>query len=174
MIGSVSFYPVSPVAPAREGPAATPQGTAPPPAWATISRPGEVLSKLQDLAASDPARLQAALTHVSQDLQAGAQGTTGSKAEALSDLAGRFAKAATAGDLSALGTSSVHRHHRAQPSSADVPGADAEPTGSPSAAGGASSASESAAQAMLPDVLEQMDVAMGMNPPPFGPWFTPD
>jgi hypothetical protein len=167
-ISSVSFYPLSAVAPALQAPVASTSGTtqSSAPGWATISRSGEVLSKLQALGESDPSKLQAALTHVSQDLQTSAQSATGSKADALGDLANRFAQAASSGDLSALGASAHHRHH-ASAASPSVSAASAVASGATG-----SSATDSGAQSILPNVLEQMDEAMGMNPPPLGPWFT--
>jgi hypothetical protein len=169
MIGSVSYQSMAPVAAALQAPAATTQRSAQPsaPAWATISRSGEVLSKLQELGASDPAKLQGALAHVSQDLQASARNATGAKADALNDLASRFAQAASSGDLSALG---AHRHRHAQASPALDAASGGAVAGPPGAS--SSSASDSAAQGLLANVLNQMDEAMGMNPPPFGPWFT--
>lgn len=136
MIGSVSFHPVSPVAPAHEAPVATTQGSTlqSSPDEATISSSGSALSKLQALAESDPAKLQSALTHVARDLHAGAQQATGARADALTELGHRFTMAAISGDVSPLG---------------------AAPD-----------------QGLLGNVLAQMDKAMGMNPPPFGPWFT--
>lgn len=159
MIGSVSFTSVSPVAPAREvratGPGSTPAAG---PSWATISQSGALLSRLQQLAESDPSKLQAALGRVSQDLRSGAQHASGTQAEILQDLADRFERAASGGDLSSLvlSAASHHKPYALAPDAGGLPSAPTDPT----------------AQATLDSVLAQVDPALGMNPPPLGPWFT--
>lgn len=175
MIGSVSLSPVNPVAPAREVQAATAVGSAetPSPSWATISRSGELLSKFQQLAESDPAKLQASLGRVSQDLRASAQAATGPQADTLHDLADRFAHAATAGDVSALNLTTSHHRHHAQTDGASAPlTAPAAASASATSPLGNASNADPAAQATMDAVLAQVDRALGMNPPPFGPWFT--
>jgi len=103
----------------------------PPP---TISQGASLLSQLQDLEKSDPAKFKAVMSQVSGELRAEAQQSGGSKAALLNELADRFAAAAQAGDVSALSAS---------PSS---------PTGSgaPSLASGSSSASASDASSSAP------------------------
>jgi hypothetical protein len=174
MIGSVSLSPVNPVAPAREVQAATAAGSAevPSPSWATISRSGELLSKFQQLAESDPAKLQASLGRVSEDLRASAKAASGPQADTLNDLADRFAHAATAGNVSALSlATSHHRHHATEGASAPLTATAATSASAASPLANASSA-DPAAQATMDAVLAQVDRALGMNPPPFGPWFT--
>lgn len=74
----------------------------PPP---TISQGASLLSQLQDLEKSDPARFKAVMSQVSDELRSEAQQSGGGKAALLNELADRFAAAAQAGDVSALSAS---------------------------------------------------------------------
>jgi hypothetical protein len=169
MIGSVTLAPVSPAAPVREGQATgSVSALASGEGLVTISRSGDLLSRFQQLVESDPSRVQAALDRVSRDLGASAARASGSQADLLRDLAGRFARAASAGDLSALVLSAASHHRHGVPA-VRVPGLAGG--GTPTVTGGPAPA-DPAAQATLDSVLAQVDHALGMNPPPLGPWFT--
>src|SRR5262249_5938475 len=89
-----------------------------------ISRPGELLSKLQQLQQSDPDKFQQVVSGIADKLHTEAQNASGADSQALGKLADRFAQVAQTGDLSALqpkggpptaagdATHHHHGHHR--------------------------------------------------------------
>ncbi len=93
----------------------------PPPqagASAAISKPGELMSKLQLLQKDDPAKFKAVAAQLSKDLKTAAGSATGQAAEALNKLADGLAQASSSGDLTALappkgahGAHHGHHHH---------------------------------------------------------------
>ncbi len=89
----------------------------PPPAGASasISKPGELLSKLQQLQQSDPAKFKEVTAELSKQLKDAAGSATGPAAAALNKLADGLAQASSTGSLDALtpkgGAKGHHSHH---------------------------------------------------------------
>jgi hypothetical protein len=88
---------------------------------------GELMSQLQDLESSDPAKAKQVLSSISTALSDKAKAGDAPDSH-LQDLADRFAQAAQTGDLSALRPHGGHHHAHAAgqpppPSNGDVPGA---------------------------------------------------
>lgn len=89
----------------------------PPPAGASasISKPGELLSKLQQLQQSDPAKFKEVTAELSKQLKDAAGSATGPAAAALNKLADGLAQASSTGSLDALtpkgGAKGHHGHH---------------------------------------------------------------
>ena len=104
-----------------------------------ISKPGQLLSELKELAASDPSKFKAVTAEIAQKLKDEATSQGGSGGEFLKKLADRFGAAAQSGNASDLtpnaGQAHAHHHghgghHRAH--GADAPGqAAATGAGSP-------------------------------------------
>lgn len=81
-----------------------------------FSKMGELMSKLQDLAKSDPDKAKAVMAKISQDLKAKAD-SSGDKR--MAELADKFGQAAQSGDLSVLKPKEGgggHHHHSGTPS----------------------------------------------------------
>jgi hypothetical protein len=78
-------------------------------ASATISRGGELMSKLKQLQSTDPAQFKSVMADLSQKLKSAASQSGDAK---LGQLADRFAQAAQSGDLSSLQPKSggPHKH----------------------------------------------------------------
>jgi hypothetical protein len=82
-----------------------------------VSKMGQLMSQLQQLQQSDPAKFKQVMGAISQKLKDEAAGATGQRAEFLGGLASRFDQAAQSGDLSALqppaqaGKAHGHHHH---------------------------------------------------------------
>jgi uncharacterized protein with von Willebrand factor type A (vWA) domain len=109
------------------------------------------MSRLQQLAQQDPSKFKAIASQGAQDLQVAAQKATAEQAQGLADLSNGFAQAAKAGNPSVLQPKAVIRtlgrgQHRVHTISGQ-------------------------AQAVLTNVSEKVDEALGLNPPPLGPWF---
>jgi hypothetical protein len=125
---------------------------------ASISRFGELLGRLRELARQDPSKFQAVTAQASHELQIAAGRASGDKAQALRELATGLAHASSTGDLTALhqsagGATHGRRHHHVDPvvpaASGSLPGrADAE----------------------VAQVSEQVVQALGMSTAPLGPW----
>ena len=80
---------------------------------ASVSPLAHILSQLQQLQQTDPAKLKTVLTDIANRLQAAAQQASGSEGQALSNLASKFQQAAQTGNLSALQPGHHHHHgHR--------------------------------------------------------------
>jgi len=75
---------------------------------ASVSPFAQVLSQLQLLQQTDPAKLKTVLGDVATQLQAAAQQDGGAAGQALSTLANKFQQASQTGDLSGL---QPHHHH---------------------------------------------------------------
>ncbi|HLK40891.1 MAG TPA: hypothetical protein VKU41_29260 [Polyangiaceae bacterium] len=164
---SMEVSALQPTGPTQEvSPVASPQTrpAAPPPAAAgvsaTISRAGELLSRMQQLAQKDPSRFTSVAMDASQALQAASASESGDKARSLKDLASGFAQAASTGSpapvhraLARAAGHGRHRHGRAGPSIAST-----------------SSPMTDKAQAALSQVSEQVDQALGLSTAPMGPW----
>jgi len=122
----------------------------------TLSPPALLLSGLQRLAEVDPSRLSDIATVASQKLRAAAATASGTTSQRLSGLADAFDQIAATGDVSALHVASTGRktHHHA----GGYPSVSSAVTGS------------SDAQSTLAAVSEEVEQALGMNPPPYGPW----
>jgi len=101
-----------------------------------LSKLGELMSKLQDLESSDPAKAKQVLTSIASALTEKANSSTGSGDPHLQELADKFTEAASTGDLAGLRPSGgPHHHHREgppPPSSGDATTA-AAPTSSQTA-----------------------------------------
>jgi hypothetical protein len=78
-----------------------------------ISKPGQLLSQLKDLAASDPAKFKAVTADIAQKLKDAASAQGGSGADFLNKLADRFSAASESGNASDLtpGAGQAHGHH---------------------------------------------------------------
>ena len=129
-------------------------------ASATISRAGELLSRMQQLAQKDPSRFSSIAADASQALQAAAASESGDSARSLKDLASGFAQAASTGSAAPVHRALArpvgharHRHGRAGPPAAS--------TGLPMM---------DKAQAALSQVSEQVNQALGLSTAPMGPW----
>jgi hypothetical protein len=118
------------------------------------------MSRLQRLAQQDPAKLAVIADQASQALRSAAGATTGDAARGLNRLADGFAQVASTGNISTvdLGSASRSRHpHHA--------GAAAK-----SYSGGSSSMVPQTAAAKLEAISLQVEQALGLSPPPLGPW----
>jgi hypothetical protein len=144
----------APPAPSRP-PAAISAGSQGP---ASVSSSGALLSRLQRLAAQDPTKLAAIATDASQALRSAAASATGDTARGLNQLADGFARTASTGDVSNLHLESPARgrHHHS--------------SGAAKLYAGGSSLVPQTAAAKLEAVSLQVDQALGLNPPPLGPW----
>jgi len=97
----------SSIPPAGSGPAAT----------TTISTPGELFSKLQQLQEKDPAQFKQVMSSLASDLRSEAAKTDGPQSAFMTKLADRFDQAAQSGNLSAAkpdeaqGAQGAHKHH---------------------------------------------------------------
>lgn len=152
---------VSPV----EAPSAAPPAPSRPPAasagasqaGASVSPSGALLSRLQRLAEHDPQKLASIANDASQSLRTAAAATTGDSARGLNRLADGFAQAATTGDVSTLnlGSNGRVRHHHATVAAKSYTSSGVLPQG---------------AAAKLEAISLQVDQALGLSPPPLGPW----
>jgi hypothetical protein len=95
-------------------------GSAPTPAASTtVSKPGELLSKLSQLLQQDPAKFKQVTQQIAGELKTAAQSATGPQASFLSKLSDDFATASSSGSLASLqpaqgssaGASGAHHHH---------------------------------------------------------------
>jgi hypothetical protein len=84
-----------------------------------LTRLGELLSKLQQLASSDPARATQVLTSIASALTARAN-HAGNTAAHLRELADQFTQAANTGDLSSLMPHGGRYHHAADQIAGDA------------------------------------------------------
>lgn len=78
----------------------------------SISGIGKLLSNLQDLATTDPAKFKQETADIATQLNNGSSNTTGDESTFLKDLAGQFQQASDTGDASALAPKH-HGHHHA-------------------------------------------------------------
>jgi hypothetical protein len=124
---------------------------------ASVSPSGALLSRLQRLSEQDPQKLSAIANTASQSLRSAAATATGASARGLNRLADGFAHAATTGDVSTLnlGSNGRTRHHHATGAAKSYAGSTVLPQG---------------AAAKLAAISLQVDQALGLNPPPLGPW----
>jgi len=76
-----------------------------------LSKLGELMSKLQDLEGSDPAKAKQVLTSIASALTEKANSSDNSDPH-LQELADKFTEAAKTGDLSALKPTGGKHHHR--------------------------------------------------------------
>jgi ABC-type transporter Mla subunit MlaD len=113
---------------------------------------------LQRLAEQDPTKLAAIATEASQALRSAAASSIGDTARGLNQLADGFARTASTGDVSNLHLASPtrSRHHHA--------------SGAAKLYAGGSNGVPQTAAAKLEAVSLQVDQALGLNPPPLGPW----
>jgi hypothetical protein len=90
------------------------------PANAQISRPGQLLGRLQQLSESDPAAFKQVTEDIADKLRQSAQGLSGAAADRANALADRFAAASQSGNVSSLepqqaqgaqGAQGHHHHH---------------------------------------------------------------
>ena len=77
----------------------------------SVSPLAQVLSQLQQLQQTNPAKFTSVLTDIANKLHAAAQQEGGPQGQRLADLADRFQQAAQTGDLSALRPAHRHHHH---------------------------------------------------------------
>jgi flagellar motor switch protein FliG len=87
------------------------------PAPTHVSKMGDLMSQLQQLSQSDPAKFKQVMAEISDKLKAQAGDATG-KADFLNKLADKFSQASQTGDMSALkppqaqqGAGAAHHHH---------------------------------------------------------------
>jgi hypothetical protein len=104
----------------------------------SISKPGELMSKLQQLQQQDPAKLKEVAGELSQSLKTAAQSATGADAQKLNKLADGLANVASTGDLSSLqpqraagaggsgGAHHGHHHHHGGGGSPPQPSSDVQ------------------------------------------------
>jgi len=87
----------------------------------SMSKLGEMMSKLKDLEHTDPAKAKQVLQAIASKLNDAASSATGDDAAHLKDLASKFTKAADTGDVSSLQPTKGHHHshhHHAPPAAA--------------------------------------------------------
>jgi hypothetical protein len=90
-----------------------------PAASASVSKPGELMSKLNQLLQQDPAKFKQVTQQISDELKSAAQDASGPQASFLNKLSENFAQASSSGSLSSLqppqgsgsGVSGHHHHH---------------------------------------------------------------
>jgi hypothetical protein len=90
-----------------------------PAASASVSKPGELMSKLNQLLQQDPAKFKQVTQQISDELKSAAQNASGPQASFLNKLSENFAQASSSGSLSSLqpsqgsgsGVSGHHHHH---------------------------------------------------------------
>jgi hypothetical protein len=134
---------------------------------AQITPAGQMLSKLQQLQAKDPAQFKQVLSDIAGKLQALAQQAgQGPGSQWLSSLADRFQTAAKTGDLSALQPHGHGHHHPHSSSGTYGPnGAQGQQTGpltDPDGDGGRNGASSSTTglKSQLSSVFSEIDTAL--------------
>jgi hypothetical protein len=89
-----------------------------------LSKPGELMQKLSQLQASDPAKFKDVVQKISDSFATAAKNATGDDAKRLQDVADKFAQAAESGDLSAFRPAQAGAH-APQGAGADLQGAQA-------------------------------------------------
>jgi hypothetical protein len=144
-------------------PALRPVTPAPPPAQeANVSASGVLMSRLQRLAEQDPSALRSIATQAAETLSTQAAAASGETARGLNGLAQAFAQAATSGNVAGLSLAAGRGrlHHHASVAAKTYTGS------SPPAA------VPKAASAALAQVSAQVDQALGLSPPPLGPWLS--
>lgn len=107
---------VSYIAPTSSATTTQQTDDAPPAGGTKLSKMGELMSKLQDLAQTDPDKAKSVLAKISQDLKAKSQTSGDSR---MAELADKFGQAAQSGDLSVLKPKEGgggHHHHAGTPS----------------------------------------------------------
>lgn len=86
-----------------------------------LTKLGELMSKLQDLESTDPAKAKQVLTSIASSLTAQAN-SAGNTDPHLQELADKFTTAANTGDLSGLKPHGGHHHHQAEAQATPAPG----------------------------------------------------
>jgi hypothetical protein len=76
-----------------------------------VSQPGQLMSQLKDLAASDPAKFKAVTAEIAQKLKDAAASQGGRGAAFLDKLADQFSAASQSGSASGLSPQHAHGHH---------------------------------------------------------------
>jgi len=123
-------------APAAAGQAGAP--AAPASCGSNISGFASAMSSLQQLQQSDPAKFKQVMASIASELEADAKGATGSKAQFLAQLAGKFQQASQTGTMAPLESSSAtsthhgHRHRAAKSYGAQQTAAQTDPAQQPS------------------------------------------
>jgi len=127
-----------------------------------ISKPGQVLSKLQSLAQTDPAKFKQLLTDAADKLRADAQREQGGASKALTALADKFQQAADTGDVSGLKPGGHHGHH-GHKQDGDSPSKSALPSGSTAASayGSAQAGPGDAFKQAISGVFEELSSELG-------------
>jgi hypothetical protein len=156
--------PVAAVTPVQAPSTSPPAPTRPPPASeggsgpaADVSSSASLLSRLQVLAQQDPAALATIANQASESLRTAAASSSGDAARGLTRLADGFAHAAATGDVSGLDLGSPPRseHHSNAAARSYARSGSVFPQ---------------TAAAKLAAVSLQVDEALGLHPPPLGPW----
>ena len=88
-------------------------------ASSTVSKPGELMAKLNQLLQQDPAKFKQVTQQISDELKSQAGSASGPQAQFLTKLSDNFAQAATSGSLASLqpptgehsGAAGAHHHH---------------------------------------------------------------
>jgi hypothetical protein len=117
--GSPSVSSVANVAPnVSRTPSSIPPAGGTQAAHTSLSKPGQLLGRLQQLAQQDPAKFKEVTQQLADQLHQLAKNETGPAADRANQLADRFAKASQSGDMSALspehhdaGAAHGHHHH---------------------------------------------------------------
>lgn len=102
-----------------DGPQETTRTASTPATSTNVSKPGELMSKLNQLLQQDPAKFKEVTQQISDELKSAAQNASGPQASFLSKLSENFAQASSSGSLSSLqpragaagGVSGHHHHH---------------------------------------------------------------
>ena len=76
-----------------------------------VSKPGQLMSQLADLAKSDPTKFKAVTAQIAEKLRAAAATAGGQEGAALGKLADRFDAASQSGNASDLAPSQARGHH---------------------------------------------------------------
>jgi hypothetical protein len=123
-----------------------------------LSKLGELMSKLQDLESSDPAKAKQVLTSIASALTEKAN-ASGSSDPHLQELADKFTEAAKTGDLSGLKPTGGEHHHRPEGPPPPPPASASDATTAAAAATTASRKTASYTQSDNP--LAQLESVIG-------------
>jgi hypothetical protein len=124
----------------------------------SVSPFAQLLSQLQQLQQTDPAKLKTVLTDVANALQGAAQ-QAGSQGQFLAGVASRFQEAAQTGDLSLLqpaGRHHGHHHHHHPPGAAAYQQSSGQPFAAATGGSGAVAASPTDPRTQVIDIIDQV------------------
>lgn len=113
-----------------------------------LSASGELVRRLGEIARDEPGRLRAFSRRAAEELSGKADRSAGGESAFARELASGFAEVGASGSLAAVGAALQHHVQQvshAAPYGIAVDGADS--------------------------IVDRVMAALGMNPPPLGPWF---